>query len=117
VFDLVPISDQAPTMDPSRDLAIIVDLLVGDGPICGQLRFDGVVVDADRRGLSVRYTPGPMVPTNPTVGPCSAVGRDATIVIRLRRELLAAGDVKARLQSLASGGWTSVAETTVTIGP
>lgn len=87
-------------VDEQSEALLVVDLAVSSGPICGQIRFDGVTFDQGARTMTLRYTPGEAI--EPTVCPAVAVG--ATIVVAIARDHLAPGQLAMTLVRADSSG-------------
>jgi len=101
--------------DDRTEALLVVDLAIsGGGPICSQIRLDGVAFDRDGRTMTVRYTPG--WATQPIVCPADAIG--ATIVIAIARDHLPSGNVAASLvhHDPTKGDIVDAATTIVGIG-
>jgi photosystem II stability/assembly factor-like uncharacterized protein len=108
--DALHLPPVAAMVDAQSEALLVVDFVVTSGPICGQVRFDGVTFDQGARMMTVRYTPGQVA--QETVCPAVAVG--ATIVVAISRDHLAAGQLTMSLVRADPGGG-EVVEATVSI--
>ena len=100
--------------DARSEGLLVVDFVVsGGGPICDQIRFDGVTFDLARAEVTVRYVPGDDAEPG-AVAACAASAYPATIVLAIARDHLPPGPAIFRfVRSSSSTG--DVVEGTATI--
>ena len=105
-------------VDERTEALLVIDLLVGRGPICGQLRFEGVTFDAAARALIARYEPARSIAgsrTSASAPGCRDIGIPATIVVAIARDQLSVGQLMMSLVRVdASGGEVVEASVSVT---
>jgi photosystem II stability/assembly factor-like uncharacterized protein len=116
-IEMLEIPKDAPPVDAANDALLVIDFLVGGGPICGQVRFDGVTFDAAQRIVTARYEEGLLVTSLPSGPPvlCTAIGVPATILVAISRDHLVAGQLTLHLErGLGGDRWVDEASRIIT---
>ena len=101
LWGFLNVSD-APPVDLHREIVVALGFLTGAGPICGQVRLDGVTFDAAGRRVAVEVEDASSFDTLPpapsgAVSACAAVGNPTVIVLALDRSPLPSSPFRLRL--------------------
>ena len=108
-------------VDSQREAGLLIDTLVGEGPICGQVRFDGIVADTAQATLTVRFTPGGGTEgaSGASPVPCPAAPNvvAASILVAVDLDRLPHGPFSVLLERGDGGGtWTTAAHVRASVG-
>jgi hypothetical protein len=96
-------------IDPRTQAALVVDLWAGDGPICGQERFDGVDFDQVGSKITVRYSDAALVTPLPSGTLCALDAREASILVAIDLSHIPTSPVTVAVARFGGGGWADVA--------
>jgi len=113
--EMLDIPSGAPSIDDASEALLVMDLLVGSGPGCGQVRFDGVTFDQALHTLTARYTQ-PAGGSGPSGSPagCQLLGVPAALAVAIARTQFVPGEWTLELQrSESATTWTTIATASI----